>query len=182
MAKYKGDGSTISSGSNSVTVDATGVRVVGELSIPATTVAADCPLQFTGDPNTGLRYISSDSFALESGGVDKITVGSAFGTIIAFPIFGTFCIIDNTASLSGPSLQVNGDPNTGMGRIGGADTFGRVAGGVETDRGVADAATADTETNILVRRNVGGSFSLARVSMGAADSGGAGFKLLRVPN
>lgn len=46
----------------------------------------------------------------------------------------------------------------------------------------ADGLTADTETVLLVRRNVGGAFSLQRVSMGAADSGGAGFKLLRVPN
>jgi hypothetical protein len=41
---------------------------------------------------------------------------------------------------------------------------------------------ADTETAMLVRRNVGGTLSLQRVSMGAADSGGAGFKVLRVPN
>lgn len=41
---------------------------------------------------------------------------------------------------------------------------------------------ADTETSLLLRRNVGGAFSLQRVSMGAADSGGVGFKLLRVPN
>lgn len=41
---------------------------------------------------------------------------------------------------------------------------------------------ADTETALLVRRNVGGSQTVQRVSMGIADSGGAGFKLLRVPN
>ncbi|MFQ5789727.1 MAG: hypothetical protein ACE5JI_04545 [Acidobacteriota bacterium] len=41
---------------------------------------------------------------------------------------------------------------------------------------------ADTETALLIRRNVGGVFTLQRVSMGAANSGGAGFKLLRVPN
>lgn len=41
---------------------------------------------------------------------------------------------------------------------------------------------ADTETALLVRRNVGGALTLQRVSMGTMDSGGAGFKLLRVPN
>lgn len=56
------------------------------------------------------------------------------------------------------------------------------AGGVEVQRHVADAATVDTETSILLRRNVGGTFSVVRVSMGAADSAGAGFKTLRVPN
>lgn len=44
------------------------------------------------------------------------------------------------------------------------------------------SAIADTETALLVRRNVGGAFSLQRVSMGAADSGGSGFKVLRVAN
>ncbi len=44
------------------------------------------------------------------------------------------------------------------------------------------AAAADGETALLVRRNVGAAFTLQRVSMGIADSGGAGFKVLRVPN
>lgn len=44
------------------------------------------------------------------------------------------------------------------------------------------AEAANGETALLVRRNVAGVFSLERVSMGVADSGGAGFKLLRVPN
>lgn len=44
------------------------------------------------------------------------------------------------------------------------------------------ATLADTETALLVRRNVGGTYSLQRVSMGAADSAGSGFKVLRVPN
>jgi hypothetical protein len=41
---------------------------------------------------------------------------------------------------------------------------------------------ADGETALLLRRNVGGTLSLQRVSMGAVDSGGTGFKVLRVPN
>lgn len=41
---------------------------------------------------------------------------------------------------------------------------------------------ADGETALLVRRNVGGTQTVQRVSMGATDSGGSGFKLLRVPN
>ena len=41
---------------------------------------------------------------------------------------------------------------------------------------------ADGDTGILVRRNVGSTLTLQRVSMGAVDSGGVGFKLLRVPN
>jgi len=45
-----------------------------------------------------------------------------------------------------------------------------------------EGSAADGETAILIRRDVGGTESVVRVSMGAADSGGAGFKVLRVPN
>jgi hypothetical protein len=44
------------------------------------------------------------------------------------------------------------------------------------------SAGADGETSLMVRRDIGGSLSLQRVSIGAADSGGAGFRVLRVPN
>lgn len=44
------------------------------------------------------------------------------------------------------------------------------------------SAPADGETALLIRRNVSGSYSLVRVSMGAADSGGTGYKVLRVSN
>jgi len=41
---------------------------------------------------------------------------------------------------------------------------------------------ADGEVALLVRRNVGGVFSVQRVSMGVADSGGTGFRVLRIAN
>jgi hypothetical protein len=53
---------------------------------------------------------------------------------------------------------------------------------VDNNVNLRGQAAADGETGILLRRNVGGTFSLVRVSMGAADSAGAGFKVLRVPN
>jgi hypothetical protein len=43
-------------------------------------------------------------------------------------------------------------------------------------------AAADGETALLLRRNKGGVFTLERVSEGAADSGGTGYRVLRVPN
>ncbi len=42
--------------------------------------------------------------------------------------------------------------------------------------------TTDDETALLIRKKTGGVFSLARVTQGAANSGAAGFRLLRVPN
>lgn len=44
------------------------------------------------------------------------------------------------------------------------------------------AAYSDNETALRIQRKLAGVQSLQRVSMGAADSGGAGFRLLRVPN
>jgi hypothetical protein len=45
-----------------------------------------------------------------------------------------------------------------------------------------DVAAANGETSLLVSRNIAGTLTMQRVTMGAADSGGAGFKVLRVPN
>lgn len=53
------------------------------------------------------------------------------------------------------------------------------AGGVEC---LSLNAPSDGETAMLLRRNVGGTVTVQRVSMGAADSGGTGYKALRVPN
>lgn len=65
----------------------------------------------------------------------------------------------------------------------------RIASGIEwileigTDQYLRiDDTVADTETCLLLRRNVGGTLTVQRVSMGATDSGGTGFKVLRVPN
>lgn len=45
-----------------------------------------------------------------------------------------------------------------------------------------DPVLADTQTALLLRCNDGGVYTLQRVTMGADDSGGAGYRLLRVPN
>lgn len=54
------------------------------------------------------------------------------------------------------------------------------AGGTQLFR--FDTLITDTQTSMLIRRNSGGTYSLSRVTMGAVDSGGTGFKYLRVPN
>ncbi len=81
-------------------------------------------------------------------------------------------------AFGGPGYSFVLDTDTGMFRSA-ADTLDFAIGGVI---GAEFSAPADTETAMLVRRNVGGSFTLQRVSMGVADSGGSGFKVLRVPN
>lgn len=47
---------------------------------------------------------------------------------------------------------------------------------------LASSGITDGNTALMIRRNVGGTLSVQQVSMGAADSGGTGFKVLRVPN
>lgn len=46
----------------------------------------------------------------------------------------------------------------------------------------ARPSIADGETSLLLRRNVSGSYSMERVSMGSADSCGTGYRCLRVQN
>jgi len=77
-----------------------------------------------------------------------------------------------------PALSFIGDPDTGV-YLPAADTLGLSAGGLSM---AEFSDPADTETALLIRRNVAGVFTTERVSMGDPDSGGLGFKLLRVPN
>lgn len=76
--------------------------------------------------------------------------------------------------------------------FGGGETFGtnpRVGMSfyVATPTGAVEGARvgsnpSDGDTALWVRRNVGGTLTIQKVTMGAADSGGSGYKLLRVPN
>jgi hypothetical protein len=61
---------------------------------------------------------------------------------------------------------------------------GKLEVGSPTQRSftVDPANPANGQTAILVLRNVNGTLSLQRVTMGAANSGGTGFRVLRVPN
>lgn len=81
-------------------------------------------------------------------------------------------------TVGAPGIAIAGDLNTGM-FSSGTDALDFAIGGVTGGR---LSAPADGETALLVRRNVGGGFSTQRVSMGTVDSGGTGFKVLRVPN
>jgi hypothetical protein len=81
-------------------------------------------------------------------------------------------------TVSLPGFAFRNDRDTGLHRNN-TNEITLVIGGVS---GIRAVEAGDGEVAMLVRRNVGGSFSLQRVSMGAMDSGGAGFKLLRVPN
>lgn len=77
-----------------------------------------------------------------------------------------------------PSLTRETDEDTGL-FWQATNALGFAIGGNE---GARLSEPAADETALLVRRNLGGTLSLQRVSMGTTDSGGTGFRLLRVPN
>lgn len=68
-------------------------------------------------------------------------------------------------------------------------TAGRSAAGTYNITGAGGAVQlqtsdppVDLDTALLIRRNNAGVFTLARVTQGAPNSGGAGFRQLLVPN
>lgn len=61
-------------------------------------------------------------------------------------------------------------------------TFKILVGSAQVNGLEIEDPTVAEDVALLVRVNDGGVFSVRRVSMGADDSGGAGFRLLRVPN
>lgn len=125
-------------------------------------------IQFGNDANTGIYRVSADVMNVTCGGVDVASFITSAGTALArFP--------DGLAAACGISFVLDGD--TGFVRTG-ANAFGAYAGG-------AVAVSWDTDntaggTRMFIYSNDSG--TQKRISLGASDSGGAGFKLLRVPN
>lgn len=54
--------------------------------------------------------------------------------------------------------------------------------GTDTFQLSSDDDVASDETALLIRHQAGGVFALERVSVGTSDSGGSGYRLLRIPN
>lgn len=69
----------------------------------------------------------------------------------------------------------------GTGTLGNASVYASYGSPTEIFR-IEGTLPTDGKTCAYVLRNVAGVFSLQQMTMGIADSGGAGFKLLRVPN
>ncbi len=81
-------------------------------------------------------------------------------------------------SAAAPTYSYSGDTDTGIYRAG-ADTLAIATGG--TDR-VRVEPPGDGEVALLVQRNVGGTYTVQKVLLGPPDSGGTGYRVLRVPN
>jgi hypothetical protein len=89
----------------------------------------------------------------------------------------------SVVSAEGVGVLADGD-GVALRARGSTSLEGMLEVGTPTQRSftVDTANPANGQTAILVLRNVNGTLSLQRVTMGAANSGGAGFRALRVPN
>lgn len=97
---------------------------------------------------------------------------------LAFTGTGTDLATHDAAELKNLKSQSwTADPSTQDGEF----VISTLVDGTLREQAIFDEPS-DMETALLLRRNVGGALSVVRVTMGAPDSGGAGFKVLRVPN
>jgi hypothetical protein len=97
------------------------------------------------------------------------------------PVAGTVIVPNGTVSLVGLAHQRNffktGSANCGFSSLV-EDEFSAISEGVEVMRFADGAGSSGTDTGILIRANG----AVSRVSVGAVDSGGSGFRVLRIPN
>lgn len=117
---------------------AAGKKLIIDSSTSSTSVA----LQIAGDANTGIKQSTdgADSLSIVTGGSEIVRFNTAAAST-GITLFGSVAMqankvlrIDSAVSLTLVPLQVNGDPNTGVGAPGGADTLSVIAGGTETIR------------------------------------------------
>lgn len=181
------NGTTISGGyivSSKVSDSGTNTRWYTYEGIKAGT-KTDPGLPFLNDPDTGIYSYGADKFGVTVGGNDAFSVepnitwvykgtGIANGARLKIQDAGTA----GTARVH--TITSGGDWSFGASEAGGATyTVTAPSGNVQQE---INYSIADTETALLLRRDLGGTESVVRVTQGAADSCGAGFRCLRVPN
>jgi hypothetical protein len=156
------------------TTDAVPNRALVRQQVPGATLVADpsnyltsTPLVERSDGTSHTYHMQGSPLIPNSASYGALTVAGA-ATQMAKMSPGDVALLGNATNAAGVNTQVLGKSLVDL--------------VVDANVNLRAQAAADGETGILLRRNVGGTFSLVRVSMGAADSAGAGFKVLRVPN
>jgi len=127
---------------------------------------------FVGDTNTGMYSSGGDNINFTCGGADIAYMNTSVFGMQAGKVLQ---IIAGTASLTGLSFM--GDANTGL-YSPAADSFILACGGVDAVK--VDGNNTAGQTRLIVY-DVDNA-ALSRVSVGTADSGGTGYKLLRIEN
>jgi len=130
-----------------------------------------------GDGDTGFYESADDTLQV-------VTSGSAFAKFASSRLSNSGSIgrtsvyFANPANVT-PNYSFHSDENTGM-YWAAADNISFAAGGIETVRIEDPADLAATETGMWLYDADNG--TLQQVTVGADDSGGSGFKLLRIAN
>jgi hypothetical protein len=171
---------TTPDGSNSVAAALTleqdkSATFTGDVTLPQNDDAVTPTLAF-GDGDTGFYEGSDDILRLAvSGALRWQYTSSEFrGNLSA-----SASVLNETASATNPVHTFQGDTDTGIGRAS-ADNISFIAGGAEGARIEDPADLAAGETSLWLYDDDNG--TLEQVTVGAADSGGAGYKVLRIPN
>lgn len=113
----------------------------------------------------------------------QIEIQSLAGRPLRFNGAGNTVTFGSSVWVSGNSAQgirFSDFPNNGIVRPNGVEGVNILSQSVAQVQ--ARHTTVDDETGILVNVRKDGSYTLSRVTIGAPDSGGTGFRVLRVPN
>lgn len=138
--------------------------------------ATTTPALAFGDGDTGFYESADDVFRLSVGGSNRYT----FRSTVFDGSTDTFSIdVSTAASSTNPTYSFKGDEDTGLSKAS-ADNPCIVAGGLEAARFEDPADLAAGETSLWIYDD--DNATLEQVTVGAADSGGSGFKVLRIPN
>ena len=158
------------SGANGVDITPTSITL-------STGGTAAAPTLSWGDGDTGFYENGANAVYLSLGGGDRwLWSGSSF---LAAHANGP-TMISAASSGTAPNILPNrADNNTGIGSVA-VDNLSLITGGLEAVRAEDPADLGATETSLWVFDLDNG--ALQQVSVGADDSGGAGFKVLRIAN
>jgi len=151
----------------------TPVALIATLPLRAASGSDAAPaFSFSADTNTGMYRSDADKIGLAAGG-SQVAEITADGIYAGTPATGLPVMRPTSDDLDYCSYSFGNDADTGMNRTA-ANALVLVAGAVERLK------VDDDGSGNCVLVYVSG--ALHRVSEGAVDSGGAGYKVLRVPN
>ncbi len=158
-------------GSASLDLPLAGGTLTGTLIVPAGTAAAPS-FQFTGGTNTGISSATANILSFDTGGVERMNIGSSGVTINAFSIAGV--VHNSAAGLLTSSLIVNADVDPAAAIV---DT--KLAT-ISTAGKVSNSATTATDSNTdgaIVARDSSGNFSASTIT--ASLTGAASLNVLK---
>jgi hypothetical protein len=132
--------------------------------------AASPSVSFESDPDTGVFRIGTDQLGFATTGIQRLNIAT-LAIVSSLPFRGV------NGSTAAPTFSFSSDSNTGIFLSTPAGVSISANGG-EAFKVAAETTSGATRMWVYDNDNA----ALERVTVGAADSGGAGFKVLRIPN